>query len=89
MSKKNVVFVALAVKDPGTKMFEVIVVSETFKVVTFARVATTFVVVRELETTRLTNGWTIEFELIFERRPPSAVMVPGNIAAPVDSKSQV
>jgi hypothetical protein len=61
----------------------------TLSVVIFDRVAMTFVVVKEFETTRFTKGWLITLELIFERRPPSAVMVPGNVAAPVVLKSHV
>jgi hypothetical protein len=61
----------------------------TFRVVMFDRVATTFVVVSEFETTRFTKGCVMTFELIFERRPPSAVMVPGNVVAPVELKSHV
>ena len=77
MSKKNEVFVEFDVNAPFT-----VSVPVTFAVVTFERVATTFVVVSEFETTRFTKGWVMTFELMFERRPPSPVIVPGNVAAP-------
>jgi hypothetical protein len=88
VSKKNEVFVEFDVKAPftvsvlPTLKFPLRVCETTLRVVIFARVATTLVVVSEFETTRFTKGWVMTFELMFERRPPSAVMVPGNVAAP-------